>query len=60
MKKRIYRDALSQIANAYVELSLEKAMCQRDEFIRIARAALEQEKPKKKKPVKKAKLNDDF
>jgi len=58
MKKKVYRDALSRIANAYAELSFEKAMCQRNEFIQIARAVLAQEKPKKTKPPKK--LKDDF
>jgi len=34
--------ALSKIANAYIELSQDKVFDQRNEFIRIARAALKQ------------------
>lgn len=37
-----YETALKKIANAYLELSKDKAYIQRDEFVGIAKRALQQ------------------
>lgn len=37
-----YEHALKKIANAYLELSKDKAYIQRDEFVSIAKRALQQ------------------